>query len=280
MTHRPDPTRRNRNIGTPKQGHGQSNKDRIPRTWAESRCEWKRDVPQRLVHRLVWGREFPILVEHTRADSVHGCTPDDVAVLLNALPKRHVNGYRGIAGIQGVVLRQATRREEKLQSVWGRLVYCVDIGSDWGPVIYLEAQSLPVRQRWGKGVGPEDALEVERMTQAASTAERTKRGLQLEFDLEAVRRVQLYQTLPHEIGHWSDMCENVQLPSDQELGDYEELWDAYWQRPHLEREQFAHRFAERVVAPLIASGAVPFERKLDVTTLTSEGLRPEDFAPV
>jgi len=32
-----NPTRRNRNTGTAKQGHGQDNRHRLPRAWADSR---------------------------------------------------------------------------------------------------------------------------------------------------------------------------------------------------------------------------------------------------
>ncbi len=151
-----DPTRRNRNIGTARQGHGQDNRNVVPRRWADSAYKWKRVPGHSVVSRYVWGRDIPFVVEHTRGGSLHACTVDDVATILRHLPQVHINSYKGISGIQGIVLRQPTRREEALRPVWGRLGYAVDVGPLCGPVIFLEAQPMPTSLRWGRHLRPQE----------------------------------------------------------------------------------------------------------------------------
>ena len=80
---------------------------------------------------------MPFLVEHSLTDHWHACTVDDVATVLNLLPKRHVNNFSDIAGIQGIVLRQHTRKEMLLSSTWGRLAYYTAVDRHIGPVIFL-----------------------------------------------------------------------------------------------------------------------------------------------
>ena len=279
MSHRPDPTRRNRNIGTAKQGHGRDNRANIPRRWREAAVRWRRDHPHSLTYRDVWGRVMPFVVEHTRADCVHACTVDDVARVLNLLPKRHINNYRGIDGLQGIVLRQPTRKEATLRPVWARLGYGVDVGGVIGPVVFLEAQALPLEFRWGKSLDAAGRRERELLVSAADAVRHTRRGDELHFELEGVRRVQLFHSLPHEVGHWADMYERVERPALDDVERWEVLWDRYFQRPVSEREEFAHRYAEDAAAQWRASGSVPFDRLLDAERLRAEGLRVEDFVP-
>lgn len=240
--------------------------------------QWDRGQPHTRVHRHVWGRDLPFLVEHTRADCAHACTVDDLAEMLGMLPKRHINNYADIVGIRGIVLRQPTRKEDGLNPVWARLGYGVAVGGIVGPVVFIEAQRIPLTVRWPTKLGPHDVEEVERLVAAADVVERSRRSTTLRFGLEAVRRVQLFHSLPHEVGHWADMYEHVERPALEDFEAWERLWDRYFQRPGSEREQFAHRYAEQAVAQLRKTGVVPFERRFDPEALTREGLRPEDFS--
>ena len=115
-----NPRRRNRNIGTAKQGHGQDNRMVIPDTWRDSRTFWERVSRFGVVTRPVHGRNLPFVVETTRPDCVYACTVEDLARLLGAAPAEHV------AGIEGVLLRQPKRKEQLLSPVWDRLGYAVD----------------------------------------------------------------------------------------------------------------------------------------------------------
>lgn len=279
MPHRHDPTRRNRNIGTPKQGHGRNNRDRVPRLWSDSVVTWDRGHSHTVVTRHVWGRTMPFLIEPTRQDCAHACTVDDIAKVLNLLPKRHINNYSYIDGIQGIVLRQPTRKEQSLSPVWARLGYCVEVGGVLGPVVFIEAQQIPLAVHWGTSINPSDQRELDRLVDAADDVQHSRRGHDLRFDLAGVRRVQLFHSLPHEIGHWADMYEHVERPGLDDLDQWEPLWDRYFQRPGSEREEFAHRYAENAIAELRQAGAVPFDRKLNADALVAEGLRLEDFQP-
>lgn len=277
MPYRRDPTRRNRNIGTAKQGHGKDNRDRIPRLWRDSKLNWSRGQAHSVVTRQVWGRTMPFLVEHTLQDCAHACTVDDITSLLNLLPKRHINNYKDIDGIQGIVLRQPTRKEQSLSPVWARLGYGVEVGGVIGPVVFIEAQQIPLAVHWGTSISPSDQRELDRLVAAADQVEHSRRGHDLRFGLEGVRRVQLFHSLPHEIGHWADMYEHVERPALDDFDEWERLWDRYFQRPGTEREEFAHRYAEEAVTDLRKSGSVPFERKLDAEALLAEGLSLDDF---
>lgn len=279
MKHGRNPTRRNRNIGTAKQGHGQNNKHVVPRSWRDSVLHWKRKRAHTVVSRTVWGRELPFMVEHTREDCIHACTVDDVAAVLRLLPKRHVNNFKDIAGIQGIVLRQPTRKEETLRPVWARLGFAVDVGPVTGPAIFLSAQPRQLRLRWGVRLGPDDQRELGRLQEAATRTNFDGRQHELFFDPDGVRRLQLFHSLPHEVGHWADMYENVELPALQALDVWAGLWDAYWQRPVAERERFANRYAEERTASLREAGEIPFSRLLNVEALAAEDLRREDFVP-
>lgn len=280
MTRRPgrDATRRNRNIGTAKQGHGDDNDAVVPRRWRDSRYDWQRVPKSRVVYRVVWGRDMPFLVEPTRSASWHACTVDDVARMLNLLPKRHVNNYKGIVGIRGVVFQQPTRKEEQLRGVWGRLCFGVEVNGVSGPVIQLAATETPLRIRWGRHLKPDEQQELERLQSAAASSESDGRHHRMMFDIDAVRRVQLYHTIPHEIGHWADMFEGVELPSlGADLDTWKQAWDRYWQRPGHEHEVYADRYATQTVAGLREERHLPFDRMLDLQSLEDEGLRREDF---
>lgn len=278
-----DPTRRNRNIGTAKQGHGRDNRDGLPRRWHGSGLQWDRGRPHTVVRRNIAGRSLPFLVEHTRADCVHACTVDDVAAMLELLPSWHVSASEWIPGLRGVVLRQPTHKEETHTPVWGRLGYFVDVDGDSGPVVFLEAQTVPMLADWGKSVNPSGRRELDRLVEMADTVERTRGGHTLGFDLAGVRRVQLDHTLAHELGHVADWVEKVHVPwmseDDDDEARLDGLIDRYFQRPSVEREEFAHRYADDAMAELRRAGSAPFDRILDPDALMAEGLRLEDFVP-
>ena len=273
-----NPTRKNRNIGTAKQGHGQDNRYWIPRRWRDSTIQWGRGHPHNIVLRKVWGRDMPFLVEQTRADCVHACSIDDLATMLNLLPKEHINNRGEVKGIQGVVLRQPTRKQQQLSGVWGRLGYGVRVNRVTGPVIFLEAHSYPNILRWDRSIPQYQAEELERNLAAASHVEETPREYRMHFSPEAVRERQLFHTLPHELGHAVDMLTKVTLPSLDDFDAWEGLWDRYFQRPFAEREAFAHRYADEHRARLIAAGQVPFPPTLTRESIIADGLQWEDFS--
>ena len=95
-----NPTRRNRNIGTAKSGHGLANRMVI----AEARKD-----PRRFWEKLrdpvgVETNGFTILVEPCVPGFVYAVTVDDVVRMLGLLPAEDFGGLRT------VVLRQPTRK--------------------------------------------------------------------------------------------------------------------------------------------------------------------------
>jgi hypothetical protein len=218
------------------------------------------------------------VVERTRADSVYACTVDDIGGMLVLAPAEHVSGNQDLPGIQGVILRQPKRKEAILSSVWGRLGYVANVGPISGPAIVIEAVSVPLSLKWSKHLEPAGQDELRRLQAEADESEFDGRRHILRFGLDAVRGVQLYRTVLHELGHWVDWLEKVETPS---VGASDEAWqelcDRYCRRPEAEREAFAHRYANELGENLRARGVIPFERVASRTRMDSDGLDHSDF---
>ena len=86
MKHPRNPVRRNRNIGTAKQGHGQDNELVIPQALNDDRFYTERLQDPREFKFQVHGVERVALVEEPSSGHVYGCTPTDLARLLALLP--------------------------------------------------------------------------------------------------------------------------------------------------------------------------------------------------
>jgi hypothetical protein len=243
----------------------------IPDTWNDSKTFWERVSHFTVVTRRVHGRDLPFVVEPTRRDSIYACTVDDVATVFSAAPCRHV------AGIEGVILRQPKRKEEIINPVWGRLGYAVEVGPIRGPAVLVEAQSLPMKIRWPARCDLARQQELECLRQEADRVEFDGRHHLLHFGLEAVRAVQLYRTVLHELGHWAQYYEQVQVPSLGDGADRDSLWETYHRRPASERESFAHRYSLELAAELKRRGVIPFARIVHPRRLAAEGLSLRDF---
>jgi hypothetical protein len=98
-----DATRRNRNIGTAKQGLGQDNRLVIP--WCGLKIYYQNLTEYKTVLRSVHSRSLPFIVERTRDDSYHVCTIDDIARVLQHAPSSDFQG------VDFIVLRQPKRKE-------------------------------------------------------------------------------------------------------------------------------------------------------------------------
>ena len=266
-----NPTRRNRNIGTAKSGHGQDNRLVVPWPRYQDCPSWARIGPHRTVVRSAHGKRFTVLVESVRADSVHACTVDDVFRLLESVPAADTEGL----GL--IVLRRSKRKEETLRSCWGHLGYFLRAGPHEGPAVILDAVDLSRPKRWSKSLSPADADELERLRADGHRITTTKRGHVIHTDLGSARATQLYRTLPHEIGHWVDYLEKVERPAREETCSWLGLHQRYHQRPAAEKETFAHRYADELGARLRAAGLLPFERIVDAVSLRRDGLLSADF---
>lgn len=266
------PTRRNRNLGTEKAGFGKDNRMRIPERWKDCRRYWENLSEYQSTTRVVHGRTLIFVVESTRADCIHACTVDDIAAVMRMVPSEHAED------IQGIVLRQPTRKEQQLSPVWGRLGFSTKIGPITGAAIVLEASTIPLTITFGRKLSVENLLELERLQSEADRIEDTGREHILTFDLAAIRTVQLFRTLLHEVGHWVDYRQSVTIPSSSDADLWLPLWEKYWQRPSAEREAYAHRYSVELATKLRNRGMIPFERMLNVDQLLQDGLPLNDFA--
>jgi len=198
-----------------------------------------------------------LIVEHTRDDAVHAVTVDDLERVLGWFPNAD------IIGISTWLMRQPKRREEMLRPAWGRIVFDGVISNYRGPILMLEAVTLGSAWKWGHHLKPHDQRELQRYRDFGFDVRQTNRHFEIRPTLDAVRAMQLYHTVPHEIGHW------VQY---QSIGS-----ERFEQTPHQKREDFAHRYADKFRDEAQASGQLPFERLVSKARLSRHGLRSADF---
>ncbi|GHU29913.1 hypothetical protein AGMMS50256_15760 [Betaproteobacteria bacterium] len=250
-----DNRRRNRNIGTVKQGHGQNNRMRIPYSglldYTERLTEYKK------ITHVINGHEFIFVVEKTRANCYHACSVADVAFMLAHIPAEDYGDLRYI------VFRQPKRKEEILSSVWGRLRYSYEFEGICKPAVVLEALSFPGQLRWKKSLTIEDRNELERLKKDGHVFVADKKGYTSSLTPETVRATQLYRTLLHELGHYVQYRQIVTalLPEFAEMSEEARenyFWDSV---PSEEREKFAHAYADRLRETLLAQEVIPFQWK-------------------
>lgn len=262
-----NPTRRNRNQGTAKRGRGQENRLVVPKYWPDDRMFWEVLRSPIAVSRTVANSELVFLVEPPRSGSFHACTIEDVCRVLACAPPEHLNG------IDLLVLRQPTRKQEVLRPVWGRLAYHAAIGRYSGTAIYLEAQTIR-SLRWPASLTPEDEAELDRLRGDGHVVTRERRGFTVAVTPEAIRATQLYRTLLHELGHYVDWLESVVRPIQEMSDDFERdrVVRTYRSKDPRTKEDFAHRYALEV------GGRVPrFARSLDHELVRRDGMDPAWF---
>ena len=276
-----NPTRRNRNIGTSAQGHGQNNRLRIPDPYGTISLHWERVGKAKRATRMIWGRTISFYVQPMRADCVHACTVDDIARVLSLVPRTDCQG------LDVIVLRQPTRKEDLLADVWGRLAYAADLVDEHGAVVYqgpavlLEAvcPSRPIP--FGKRLSVDASDELERLVLDGHRIRRDDRWHTVECTLASCRTTQLFRTVPHEIGHWVDYLDHVERPhSRAPYPDDDDDTDRsmrYHSRSRRDKEAAANRYADQLRRRLMTEGAIPFDRILDSAQLAADGLSLDDF---
>jgi hypothetical protein len=273
-----NPIRRNRNIGTSRQGRGADNRLTIPRICHDQREWWGQLSKFITVERDVGRRKLTFIVERTRDDCVYASTLDDVCCMMSFIPASDWES------LDTFVLRQSTRKEWSLAQSWGRLAYFADLGSPGkktarvGPALFLEAVDPSTPWRVEKSLSPSDSAELNRLISDGHKADRRGRYILLQGGVEAIRMTQLYRTIPHEVGHWVDWLANVVRKSDRTSTPLENLEERYFARPQSEREAFAHRYADSVRDRLLRKHLIPFPRMIDVGAFLRDGLSPKDFA--
>ncbi len=264
-----NPTRRNKNIGTEKQGYGQNNKNVISDRWSDTRIYWEKLEEYSVVKRKINNKEYKFLVEKTRKNSVHPCTVDDIAKLISWLKEEDLEN------LNLIVFRQPKRKEELLKPVWGRLNYFVEIDEHEGAAIMLESFDMTRKIKWSKSLKVEDRKEFERLKADGHEMKETKREYIFIPTIQGLRNTMLYRTFIHEVGHYVEYLEKVKRPS-RKNDDYN-YWSDYDKIPTQEKETFAHTYATKIGKKLRLKGLIPFERVLDKKSLEKDGLKISDF---
>ncbi|MFL0357419.1 hypothetical protein ACI5KX_13175 [Erythrobacter sp. GH1-10] len=254
-----NPTRRNRNIGTAKQGHGKDNELVIPDR--SDGLHWLDRIGEcRIEDRVVSNRSVRFIVEENALGCVHPCTVSDIVRMLEALPQSDW------VGLDSFVFRQPTRKQLTLSPVWGRLLYYSEVSTAKGrqiakgPAIFLDAIEPDKVMVWSTSLDPDDSHELQRLREDGHTVLREGRRYRIAVSASSARHTQLYRTLLHEIGHWFDWLSKVEEPASKG-GDWIDLERGYFARPKTEREAFAHRYADAQRALLEAKGIIPFPQE-------------------
>lgn len=246
-----NPTRRNRNIGTSKAGHGDNNNFDIPDSYRDSRIFWEKVDNYSVITKKVNDMEMKFIIEPTKKGYSHCCTIDDITYLISHLPSEDTEG------IGLFIFRQPKRKESIFSSVWGRLGFNLSIDNYVGPGIIIEAVDVTAPIYWNKSLTPDKAIELERLKEDGHKITLNKREYIIEVSVESARATQMYRTILHELGHWKQWRNIVIIPSEEGI---DELRDKYFSIPEQERETFANRYADEIRAKLITDKIIPYER--------------------
>lgn len=299
-----NPTRRNRNIGTAKQGYGQDNKLAVPYPAVEMKSFFERLGEYKTIEKIINGHKFRFVVEKTRQNSFHACTIEDIEQILNQIPKEDYGE------LELIILRQPTRKEENLKSVWGRLIYSYEFENDYLPAVIIESVDLDRTFKWSKKLSIDSQKELERLKEDGHKIKMSKRFYETEYELMNIRATQLYRTLPHEFGHYVHYLKVVKRPlskiqnqinqlDDQINGNdtsetnplfdkwdslndeydkrIQELEEKYFSIPSSEKEVFAHSYADELKKDLNLRGTIPFTRIINEKEIIENGLNLSDF---
>lgn len=268
-----NPVRRNRNIGTNKQGHGLDNSHHIPNVYPEHLFFYEQLQKPIAVERDIHGSIITFLVEPARADCVYACTIDDIAHMLHLLPEDD------LFGVKLFLLRQPTRKQEIHRPVWGRLLYYAEVGGYMGHAICLEATNPDIPLKWPVSLSPESKRELDRLASHGHEITRGKRHYEIKCSIDSIRYTQLYHTIPHELGHFVDWRNHYLTP--WKLGadnrDAERLKLRFDTKTKHDKEAFAHRYADECRKRLICEQLLPFKRMVDAGSLHRGVLHPGWF---
>ena len=268
-----NPTRRNRNIGTAKQGRGQSNRLVVPDACPKGRAFWEALVAPVAIPATVGECDLTVLVEHPRPDSFYPCSVEDALEVLEGVPQDDLDG------LELLIFRQPTRKQNVLSPVWGRFIYYAVPGKYSGSAICIEAHDLAERWRWALSMGPDERRELERLEADGHVIEAGRRGYTIHRTCESVRTTVLFRTLLHELGHYVDYVRSVMRPTIDDTDDaaYERLDREFDSKPTKDKEDFAHRYANEIGAQLRKAGRIPFPPKLDPGFLSQHNLEQAWF---
>lgn len=233
-----DTTKRNRNIGTAKQGHGQDNRLTIPDPLDSPFCFYERLTQCEKSSVVLHGKERTILVEELHEGYFYSCTPTEIIDILNALPEED------LTTLSYIVLRQPKKKEVTLSPVWGRSIF--DFQSSGSAAIILEAVPSYETLALPKKLSVEQREEMRLLEEDGLHFQLRKRFYTAAVTPEHFKAIQLYRTLLHEVGHLKHFAE-VSTSNDTP-------WKSI---PTREKESYANQYAIRWKRKLMDMGIIP-----------------------
>jgi hypothetical protein len=268
-----NPSRRNRNIGTSRQGYGKDNRHTIPKGFPDNQVFYENLIGAVAIPRTIGENELTFLVEPTRKGCFHACTVDDICHILEGIPQEF------LLYLDLIILRQPTRRQTILHRAWGIHFYYAGPGRYSGTTICLEAQDLSKPLRWGISLSPEEQKDLKRLEVDGHRITRTKRFYEIEMSEESIRNTQLYGTLLHELGHHVDWLINTAIPILNGVDPKEEdhIISAFHSKPTRDKEVFANEWADGMKTLLASKNVIPFERILNHNQMERERLKANWF---
>lgn len=253
--HKPssNPIRRNRNIGTAKQGYGQDNKLTIAQPSDTLLSFYERLNNPQKSSITVHNKSITVLIEELHPDYFYSFTPQEAEELFNALPREDFEDF----GL--LIFRQAKKKEQTLNPVWGRLIYSYEYHDELFPAIIIES----CRKSWSKFYWPkkqclDDKREFELLQEDGLKFKMDKRRYIADLTPKLIRNIQLYRTLLHELGHYVHYLSFVERPGhdNENFNEWERRYDDYFKLPVCEKESFANNYALATKQILVKNGLV------------------------
>ncbi|MBC9931500.1 hypothetical protein [Chitinophaga qingshengii] len=249
-----NPVRKNRNIGTAKQGHGQYNKYKIPQAHTSKRY-YELLGPYQKQQITINNHEFLFVTEAARTTSKHACSVNDLKRMIEQIPAVDYGD------LTLIVLRQPKRKEEVMAPVWGRLIYSFEFEGNSYPAVILEAVDYSKKIKWPKSLSVSAQKELERLKADGHQFMDDGRLLTIDPEPLNVRQTQLYRTLLHEFGHYVHYLEVVERPGKEEedYETWEQRYNSYFCILPAEKEEYANRYAKSLYSRLVEQQIIPFD---------------------
>jgi hypothetical protein len=246
------PHRRNKNIGTRKSGYRRQSKFGVPTTPAITFYEHLKDSVK--IHRYLKESRLDFYIEPPAGGRIYHCTPDDVVRVLSEITNSSLKDFKTI------VFRNSSAKQETLVPAWGRMKYGSSLSRTTGPVVFIESQKPDLKMKFSRKLNSFYFNEIKKLENEGHDIEFTKRHVIIHCNSAAIRSTQLYRTLFHEIGHYNDYYQQVELPNlyQDEYESWGRLYDNYFNKPTREREEAAERFAGLVKSQLMEQKIIPF----------------------
>lgn len=252
-----NPIRRNKNIGTSKQGVRKQSVFRLPFDSKNLLDFYEKLGIYKKLEIDLGNKNILFVVESTKKDFIHACSIDDIVHILKSVD------FKYWEALEMVVLRQPKKKEIFISPVWGRLIYSYSFENQYKKAIILESINCSKKLKWSKKLGIDNQKELDRLKRDGHLILEQKNQYEIQININSARNTQLYRTLLHEIGHLYHFAITEK--------------EVYKRFLSSEKENFAYQFSDRMKKELEDRQIIPFKRKLNMEFLQNYKLNQEDF---